>query len=996
MKILITTTLTKNMTEAKIKPLVALPEVERIFYVSDRPGPILEKVRYYCVPSRILRLSNNNAALRLAFKFFMVFYLAIVKRPDLLMGYSFMPHGINAALIGKILNIPSGVNVIGGAFSVEGGGFTCGKNALLKRLKRKGSFLERILLRIAGGSNFLTVTGSNTRDFLISMGIDGKKIRILSSTIDTKRFFAAGPGKTYDLITLAELIPSKRIDMFLEIVSRLKKERPGIKAVILGDGELKGRLEDLSKSLGLWENVRFAGFDPDVEKYLKDARIFLLPTKSEGLSLSVLEAMACGVVPVVSDVGDLSDAVKDGENGRLVERYDIDGFVRAVSGLLGDPQKLGYCSRNAVETIRRYFTIEKASDAWREILYDIREKKSVLGWYLNRFKAMSASEMIYRFTRALRLKLFFAGLALSGRDGHLCRDARREAGFFIDQKDVDFIREKFGADKYKVLGEIRDVFGHLPDKAFGNDIRRRAGFYGSEIKDIWELNRFKWLVDYSRKYAMEKDEALAEKIVSILRDWIDKNPPMKGLNWLDSLEVSLRIMSWSWIYFLIKGSRAFNEDFEHMFLRSVYAQVSFIKNNLSLYSSANNHLIGEGAGLFIAGILFPSLRGAETWLKKGRAILEAEIKKQVYADGVSREQSVSYHRFVTELYLLAVIIGRKNNAALDKEVYARLEKMCGFILCMADEKGNLASIGDSGMESLIGDARSILDKAGVLFNRPDFKKNDIMDDEGLWLLGREGYDMFMSLRKKEREPVSEGFTESGYYLMRDKGLSLSFDCGELGYLSLAAHGHADALSITLNAGGKDIFVDPGTYLYHSGAGWRDYFRGTRAHNTLRIDGRDQSEIKGPFLWGYKAKAYLKYWSPDGGHDKVCGYHTGYTRLDDPVVHTREVTLDKLKREIIIKDSLVSKKRHFAELYFHLHPDCVVKRLEAGRFKAANGKSSVIIETDMNLETRVFNGSEAPICGWYSGRFGEKQKTSTICARGYFDGSADFITRISIA
>ena len=93
MKIVITTTLKDNLTEAKIKPLLALPEVESIFYVSDRPGPSFEKVRYYCIPAKILRLFNNNAIIRLAYKFFMVLYLSIVKRPDLLMGYSFMPHG---------------------------------------------------------------------------------------------------------------------------------------------------------------------------------------------------------------------------------------------------------------------------------------------------------------------------------------------------------------------------------------------------------------------------------------------------------------------------------------------------------------------------------------------------------------------------------------------------------------------------------------------------------------------------------------------------------------------------------------------------------------------------------------------------------------------------------------------------------------------------------------------------------------------------------------
>jgi len=137
MKILVTTTLNRNLTEAKMKPLIALDEVERIFYISDRPGPELDKVRYYCVPKVVLRFFNNNSAARALFKLYMIFYLAVFKKPDLLMGYSFMPHGINAALAGRILNIPSCIHVIGSIPSVEGGGIG-GNNLRLAGVRRSG------------------------------------------------------------------------------------------------------------------------------------------------------------------------------------------------------------------------------------------------------------------------------------------------------------------------------------------------------------------------------------------------------------------------------------------------------------------------------------------------------------------------------------------------------------------------------------------------------------------------------------------------------------------------------------------------------------------------------------------------------------------------------------------------------------------------------------------------------------------------------------------
>jgi uncharacterized heparinase superfamily protein len=82
------------------------------------------------------------------------------------------------------------------------------------------------------------------------------------------------------------------------------------------------------------------------------------------------------------------------------------------------------------------------------------------------------------------------------------------------------------------------------------------------------------------------------------------------------------------------------------------------------------------------------------------------------------------------------------------------------------------------------------------------------------------------------------------------------DAGPLGLGSLAAHGHADALSLWASLDGKPLLIDAGTYAYHEDPAWRDHFRSTPAHNTLTLDGKNQSEIHGPFLWGRKAQLAL--------------------------------------------------------------------------------------------------------------------------------------------
>ena len=637
----------------------------------------------------------------------------------------------------------------------------------------------------------------------------------------------------------------------------------------------------------------------------------------------------------------------------------------------------------------------------------IEHNFGTIRWCFNRLKAMNILEIGYRLMCLLRLKILRLRFLFFGKQGYLSSGTFRRARFFIEEEDIDFIRRN-AAHKIKDGKRIENInynigfFSGLNN--FKTDIRWRAGFSNAGIRKIWELNRFQWLVGYAQQYALERDESIAREIVYILKDWIEKNPALKGINWSCSMEASLRLLSWAWIYFLIRDSAAFKRDFEDVFLKSIYCHGSFIEANPSGYSSANNHLIGEGAGLFITGILFPQLKGADNRLNKGRFILEREIKNQVYPDGVCKEQSTKYHEFITDLYLLTIIIGKKNGITFSKDMYSRVEKMCEFLMHMTDKNGSAPSIGDSddgvAMKLNIFEdsakAVSILNTASVLFNRPDFKKNrNSIDEQSLWLLGYEGCERYLSLEPKNELPASKGFLEGGYYIMRHKDLFLSFDCGELGYLSLAAHGHADALGITLNVAGNHILVDPGTYLYHSDNIWRNYFRGTMAHNTVRIDRLDQSEIIGPFLWGYKTKSFLKYWSPNGGYDKVCGYHTGYTRLKDPVVHYREIAFDKPKGRIILKDNLRSKKRHFVELFFHLHPDCSLTRINKNSLEIVNKDVIVYIELDRTLDVHVLNREEDSICGWYSERFGEKKKTFTICAKDYFEGDKDFITQISV-
>jgi hypothetical protein len=268
-----------------------------------------------------------------------------------------------------------------------------------------------------------------------------------------------------------------------------------------------------------------------------------------------------------------------------------------------------------------------------------------------------------------------------------------------------------------------------------------------------------------------------------------------------------------------------------------------------------------------------------------------------------------------------------------------------------------------------------------------------------WLLGREERDRFDSTPDDGSPPLaSRAFPSSGHYLLQcgsgPDRLSVLFDCGELGFGSIAAHGHADALSFSLRVGGEDVLVDPGTYDYFTHPDWRRYFRSTRAHNALVVDGRDQSEMQGLFLWGARARARLVAFEPAPEGGRVVGEHDGYARLGDPVVHRRTVELDGRSRSLVVRDEIVAAGPHDLELFFHLSEGC---RLAAGsgpRRVAEVAGLELGIELDPRLCVEALVGSEAPIGGWVSRGYHRKTPAPTLVGRARLPGSSTLVTRFT--
>jgi hypothetical protein len=435
----------------------------------------------------------------------------------------------------------------------------------------------------------------------------------------------------------------------------------------------------------------------------------------------------------------------------------------------------------------------------------------------------------------------------------------------------------------------------------------------------------------------------------------------------------------------------------------------FIRGYFSRFSSANNHLIGEAAGLFIGAVMWPCWRQSQDWAVEAQDILEREALLQNAPDGVNREQAISYQQFVLDFLLIAALAGSANNRNFSHKYWKRIEASLEFLASIMDAGGHVPMIGDAddgyvarlSPERSFCSYRSLLATGAVLFGRGDFKaKAGALDDKTCWLLGARAEPDFLALRPESSAlPVRRAFPEGGYYVLgcefeTDTEIRMVADAGLLGYLSIAAHGHADALAVTLSVGGHEFLIDPGTYAYHTSKAWRDYFRGTSAHNTVVVDGQNQSVIGGNFMWLKKASAVCEHWETSDKLDRFVGSHDGYKRLPDPVIHRREILLNKTARRIAINDTLDGSGAHLVRLFWHFSERCDVT-VQDGAIVAKNGGLSVKLSMPgQQAEVTLARGNEHPPLGWVSRAFGRKAPSTTAVVSLQMNGGGTLTTELN--
>jgi Heparinase II/III-like protein/Heparinase II/III N-terminus len=514
------------------------------------------------------------------------------------------------------------------------------------------------------------------------------------------------------------------------------------------------------------------------------------------------------------------------------------------------------------------------------------------------------------------------------------------------------------------------------------------------VKQVWEISRLQHLTLLATAWYLSREEDYAERVASQLRSWFGENPFLSGVHWTSGIELGIRLISLAWIRRLLDdwpGVTGLFED-DRLAVQQIRWHQQYLAAFRSRGSSANNHVIAEAAGQLVACCAFPWFGESDRWRRTSAALLERELVRNTFPSGIGRELAADYQTFVAELGFLAAAEADASGHPVSTVTWERLTALVDSAAALVDERSQPPRQGDSDEgRGLLLDAPvpnrwpAVLALGDALIGRLDWWPPSPAGAEST-LAGALAPGTRDIPGRPRRRPSR--FADAGMTLLRsDPGQGPEIWCrcdgGPHGFLSIAAHAHADALSVEVRYGGVDILADPGTYCYHGDPPWRSYFRSTIAHNTVELAGRNSSTAGGPFLWVRHARATETEVTDEGDTAGWTAEHDGYMSLDPPATHRRSVRLDRAKRCIEIEDE-IRGGRHDLRLAFHCGPEVEAELDEAlAVLRWPRGPAAGLgrLELPLQLRWSLHRGQTDPILGWYAPGLGRRVPAFTLVGRG---------------
>jgi hypothetical protein len=549
-----------------------------------------------------------------------------------------------------------------------------------------------------------------------------------------------------------------------------------------------------------------------------------------------------------------------------------------------------------------------------------------------------------------------------------------------------------------------------PQAEYCFSINHRNENVTGNVKQVWELSRHHHLTVLAGAYALTGDRRYAERAGSHLQSWWQENPFLSGIHWTSGIELGIRLISWVWTRRLLDGWDEVQGLFEQNELarKQIWWHQTYLSGFRSRGSSANNHVVAEAAGQLVAALAFPWFEESTAWADESASLLRQELASNTFPSGVNRELAFDYHGLVAELGLIASVEAEHAGRPLPDATGRSLCRMLDVAAACLDSGLRAPRQGDSdeGRALVIGSPESnrweaLLALGQALFGAPEW-----------WPPAQPGIASTLLSALARRRPTPDRparrpwhFDDAGITIFRSEPADgpeiwCRCDSGPHGFLSIAAHAHADALSIEVRHDGTEILTDPGTYCYSSDPPFRRYFRSTIGHNTLEVRGQDQSTSGGPTMWIRHAESRLTSLdsSPDGDEGRWVAEHYGYRTLDPPVTHRRTVEFQGKQRFIEITDEVDGTGRLPVRLAFHLGPavhvnldGCVlILRWQ----DTDGGEATATMTLPSSLSWSLARASSDPVLGWYSPAFGQKVPATDVIGVGSATAGSSLRTRLA--
>lgn len=579
-------------------------------------------------------------------------------------------------------------------------------------------------------------------------------------------------------------------------------------------------------------------------------------------------------------------------------------------------------------------------------------------WLINRLKAMSFSEIIYRIKRKESQYINKIKYRKITNVTDVTDVIKLEYDSNILYKNLTNIFNELNISKIKEVTKFnifndyidlsKNISWHKGINGIWNkeiscyDIEFKSTDNIGDIRHTWEINRHQFIPYLAGIYLKTNDNKILDLLEKHLDDWFENNNFLKGVNWCSSMEIALRAYQWLILLFLLKDSDL--KQLNDKLCRAIIVSIDYVMKNLSLYSSANNHLIIEVAISSIIGYCFEGIY-RQSWFKRGYRILKGELRKQFHEDGINKEQALHYQAFVTDMMLqYNTILKKIGYVPIEEELIGKSVEFIESLNC----NNIYMDFGDSDDARILSFRNDkynyydyILSFATAYYNKEYSNNYDLYPEISLF------YDNRIDLKTIDKKEFMI-YKDGGYSIINHNGNNILFDFGELGFGSLAAHGHADALMVIYYKNNNGFFIDSGTYIYNIEKSKRNYYRSTEAHSTLCYFGKNQSEIKGPFLWGKKSKSELIRYEDGDDSFIIEATNDGY----NPNLHKRRLEYKKNDGSISIYDFFDNE----AEINYILDNNVKVEKINDKILKLTNN-SCIYVYIDGKIEIKNINISK---------------------------------------